>query len=213
MSHSTLSEPRSPSSRASPLGAVLSMGLVLCVLASCKTSNTDIEFNRAAPFDSYRTFAWSPTVSPFGDAFRVATRTDWPKTFERAIADALSERGLELVDTEDGDPDLLISYFGTADQQLAVEQINTRYERLGHRGDANWGRRSSVLRYQGYEEYDVRVNELGFLLIEMFDTDTGRLVWRGTARVDLRDQVLSADQSTRVRQGILELLDEFPPSS
>jgi hypothetical protein len=189
--------------------ARMRMVVLVCMLTGCTTANVDLDFDRTVDFASYHTFTWDAAL-PGAEDDLVRTDTAWPLTFQNTIREVLTQRGLvELPgDAAKAPAQMRVRYFGTADQSVAIRQMHTRDERLGAAGSRNWRSRSGVYNYIGKPDYETQVRETGFLMIEMIDTQTGRMIWRATGTVDLHG---IPDTASRIRRGVQQMLKSFPP--
>ncbi|HEY7533890.1 MAG TPA: DUF4136 domain-containing protein, partial [Nitrospiraceae bacterium] len=58
---------------------------------------------------------------------------------------------------------------------------------------------------------EVQSYTAGTLLIDVIDTTSSKLVWRGTAAGELKPGLTSAERDERIRTIVHEMLSHFPP--
>jgi hypothetical protein len=144
--------------------------LLLLALAALPASaqKISIEYDRDAPFGSYRTFAWydTPRVSLADTAAFMHSR------IKNAIENELTRGGL-IEDTED--PDLLVTYYGEEWDEVKVSTAHVSYGYgpgwySPYRGPSYAAGGSAVTTYPK-----------GTLIIDIADARTQKLIWRGTS--------------------------------
>jgi hypothetical protein len=160
---------------------------VLCavLLASCTSVKVAVDWDRDADFTQYRTFAFQRREGrgvgrPMGPIVR--------KNAENAIRAELSAKGLREVDGEK--PDLRVALHTGSKEKLE----GNRYGYVGPRGYWHYGGRTVT-------EYTE-----GRLTIDLVDTASHSLVWRGIGRA-----VVDDTPSDTARDIVHEVLKDFPP--
>jgi hypothetical protein len=165
--------------------------LLLSVLlfAGCSSIETHVDYDRAANFSSYHTFA-----------FKDVRETQNPIAMRRvrtAIVRTLSSRGYS--ETPDGTPDLWLVLHTRTHRQAQVTTWSSGW---------GWG-----WRWRGPYWTTARVEQIpvGTLMVDLVDTKAKELVWRGSA-----SRVVDADESpqtreVKVQQAVDKLFDGFPP--
>ena len=155
------------------------------LLAGCTTVRVSTDWDRDASFSSYRTFAFMRREG------RGPGRQMSPillKNVENAIRAELTAKGLR--EAEEGRPDLRVSVHAGSKEKLEVN----RYGYVGPRGYWHNGGRTVTQ----YTE--------GRLTIDLVDTESRSLVWRGIGRAVVDDQ-----PSEVARDIVHEVLKEYPP--
>jgi hypothetical protein len=174
------------------LAAVMVAALAGC--ASTPTVHTD--FDPAAQFANYRTYAW--LKKPEGTS---------PLVQQRAVAaiDAqLASRGWRQV-ADGAQADIgLAGHVATQQEQT----LDTFYSGPAW-GGYGWGRWGGV--GMGSATTTVRNYQVGTLVLDMFDMKTKQAVWRGTASGTVPN---SPEQvNAKVQAGIDKMFASFPPGS
>ena len=132
-----------------------------------------IDFDKAADFSSYQTFAWAPTDE-------TSLKDSSP------LMDSRIKNGIEFQLTAGGmienteSPDLYVTYHGEESQEVHVNTDHWGYGYPGTWGySPYWGRGG----YGGYgtSTTSVTTYDIGTLIIDIWDAKTQKIVWRGTA--------------------------------
>jgi len=158
-------------------------------LTACSSVTVSVDWDREVDFRSYRTFAF--LRRPEGG--RGQQRQMGPlvtRHAESAIRAELAAKGLTEATGEK--PDLRVAIHSGAQQKLDVE----RYGYVGPRGYWHNGG-ATVTRYTE-----------GRLTIDLVDTASRSLVWRGIGKA-----VLDDDPGQKIRDIVHEVLKEYPPKS
>ena len=169
--------------------SVCALALTLATAAAAQQVETTID--RSADFSKYKTF-------------KVEVGTSWgnsigEKNVVAELAGALTAKGW----TQDMEsPDVRVLVHGATEEK---QQLNTFYTGGyggGYYGGWGWG---------GVGSSSTTVSEYteGTLVIDMFDSSTKGLIWRGVAQDELKKkQVKREKQATRA---IDKMLRDFPP--
>ncbi len=138
---------------------VLPLGL-LGLLAGCSSISTAADYDRAADFSHYRTYSWrevDDVPNPLLD-----------QRIHAAVDRALTDKGLTQV--EQGG-DLTVVYHGRIETQNRVEMWDPAW---GYLGGWRWSQPERGITM-------VREIPVGTLIVDLVDTKTNELVFRGTA--------------------------------
>ena len=165
--------------------------LAALFLAGCSSVETHVDYDRAASFSSYRTFAFKDVRTP-----------DNPISLKRvraAVTRTLGSRG--LTESAGEKPDLWVVLHTRAHRQTQVTTYNPGW-------GWGWGWRGAY-----WNAAYVRQIPIGTLMVDLVDTKAKELVWRGSA-----SRVVDADESPqtrdeKVQQAVDKLFDGFPPKS
>ena len=145
-------------------------GLMAMVLAVAipVTANAavSVDYDHQADFSRYRTYAWiegTPAPNPLGE-----------QRIREALGLLLQKAGLTPVENS---PDLFIASHAKANTQKQIS--------IDSYGYGGWYRGGYGATTTSAQIYDV---PLGTLMIDMIDTGTKQLVWRGVATETLSDK-------------------------
>ncbi|MEZ5989685.1 MAG: DUF4136 domain-containing protein [Planctomycetota bacterium] len=170
---------------------------LLLLSASCSAIRYDADWDQAFDFSGLHTWAFlAKEPGPSGDP-----RLDNDLFHERtrdAIRRTLQARGFEgPVAT---DPQFLVTWQTSVEQRVDVDYVQRHY------GYANyhWGGWTSV-------DQEVRVRDVGNLLIDVLVPGEKRLVWRGTASADLVHSATPEERVARISEAVQGILANFPP--
>ena len=166
---------------------------VLSATASLAEVKTD--YDRTADFSRYKTYSWGNvhTQNPlFVDRIKAA------------VTSALATKG--WTEVESGGDVSIMAMEMTQDHQT----LNTYYDNFGGGG---WGWRwgggfgddfgTSTTTEQTYK--------VGTLVVDLFDTSTKKLLWRGSASDTLSDK--SDKNIQKLNSDVKKLFEHFPPEA
>jgi Domain of unknown function (DUF4136) len=159
--------------------------MLLAVTAFGQTVKSD--YDRSADFAKYKTYSWKSVSTK--DQLLV-------DRIKSAVDGQLAAKGLTQVPS--GGDISLVAIEATKNQ----ESLNTFYDGFG--GGWRWGGFGNS--YTTVDNYKV-----GTLVVDMFDTQTKKLIWRGSA-----SDVLSNKSDKNIKnldKGVQKMLKHFPPEA
>jgi len=168
------------------------LALVGCsLLAGCSSIETHVDYDRAANFASYHTFA-----------FKDVRQTQNPIAMRRvraAIVRTLTSRG--YTEAPAGTPDLWVVLHTRAHRETRVTTWNAGW---------GWG-----WRWRGPYWTTARVEQIpvGTLIVDLVDTNAKELVWRGSASRTVDPDESPQAREEKVQQAVDKLFEGFPPRS
>ncbi|HYR84213.1 MAG TPA: DUF4136 domain-containing protein [Terriglobia bacterium] len=160
--------------------------LILLVAGLAIAQKVTTDFDRNTDFSKYRTFMWIKEPVEAKD----------PLMRQRLIEGVnaqLTAKGLQLVTA---DADLGVSA-NVATQEKRT--LNTFYDGFGRWG---WG-------MGGNATTTVDTYEVGTLVVDLFDTKTKQVVWRGTATDTVPDK--PKKQEEKIEKALQKMFKDFPP--
>ena len=161
--------------------------LLLPTILSAQKVTTD--FDHSANFSQYKTFMW----------IREPGMSD--PLMKRRVVDAINgqliAKGLQLV-TEGGDLGVIAN--GATKEEHTLETLYNGFGGWGWRG---WGGGMGMATTFP-ESYTV-----GTLIVDLFDTKTKQVVWRGTATETLPDK--PEKTAEKLNKTIEKMFNKFPP--
>jgi hypothetical protein len=162
-------------------------------LGGCATMNVSSHVESGVDFAAYRTFDWGPADSlPTGDP-RLDKDPFFKDQIQGAVEKGLAARGMTIATS--GTPDLLIHYHAAVTERIDVVGADRRY---------------------GYCQTDdcrgqVVAHEAGTLVIDVVDTRTQRVIWRGWAQDRLEPLLDNRDTlATHISEAVARMLARFP---
>ncbi|HEY2471118.1 MAG TPA: DUF4136 domain-containing protein [Terracidiphilus sp.] len=163
--------------------------LLLSVSGSAQKVETD--YDHSANFAQYHTYTWGHVASS-------------DPLFESRIRDAidheLQEKGWRLA-PEGADADVTVTAVA---MEKNKREYTTFYDGLGPRWRWHgWG--------TGMATTSVEDVPVGTLIVDMYDSSSKGLVWRGVARDTLSDK--PEKNSEKLEKAVDKMLAKFPPRS
>jgi len=142
------------------------------------------DYDHHADFSRYKTYSWARVETP---------NSLWDDRVKDAIERELAARGWTYVPSGG---DVSVMAVGTTHERQTLE---TFYTGLG------W-------RWRGFGDAitEVRPYRVGTLVVDMFDTNTMKLIWRGSA-----SDVLASKPEKNVKElekDVHKMFEHFPPS-
>jgi hypothetical protein len=174
-----------------PLGLI---SLAVATAACSSSMKVSTEYDRAANFKTYKTYAWIPTPPGPEEAPQVRD----PRIMDavvHGIESGLASKGLTKADS--GQPDLLVAVHGWATSRIDVAYYGYTYS---HSPYGYYPTLSPGMA-------DIKEYRDGTLLIDLVDASTKQMVWRGTAT----DTFQPGAEAKKVSEAIEKTLDEYPP--
>ena len=161
------------------------------LLASCAPIRVDSYVQRGLDVRQYHTYAWAlPDTFSTGDP-RLDNNTLFGECVQHAVDGHLQRKGFERV--EGRQPDFFVHYHARVEQRLNSADLR--------------------IADPGCRPEDCRpfVYEAGTLLIELVDSRTNRLVWRGWAERSL-DGVIDNQtwMDAAVDDAVRRIMERFP---
>lgn len=178
--------------------------LVSALLAiSCAPVYVSEDFDRRAPFDSYKTFSWMPVPEKLPSSARAAMERNpvLGKRIQQIAVQLLAAKGMTLARDN---PDLLVNYYVGFNEKVDITGWGYFY---GSQWGFSWPYLEPTNEYY-YTE--------GTLVLDFVDTKTNELVWRGVGDKALYDYTFgpaiydfSDDQLNKILD---KLLAQYPPA-
>jgi len=169
----------------------------LCLVA-CSTVHVSDDHDRSADLSVYRSYAWLPPGRAVKEDLGV-TDDLFDQQVRHAIASEMVARGIAETDAESAD--CLLRYHASAGERFAVLTYRDGYDARGQVGFAQdpW----SETQLYAYEE--------GTLVLDIVDRGTRKVVWQGRALAAIGYDESPQASDARTRQGVADMLDNFPP--
>ena len=120
------------------------------------------------------------------------------KRLRAAVEESLAGKGLRR--SQASSPDLIVGYRF----RLTSTATKSEKERLGfHDDEISIGRATSTY---------VRQRDIGRLILEMSDPNTGKVLWKGEAKGEVNFQQSTSVKGQKAAEAARTLLQDFPPS-
>ena len=180
----------------------VSILVLAAALAGCSSLKVNTEYDPAAPYASYKTYAW--VANGPGPEEAPAIRNPIVQAQVVAAVDReLAKKGFTLTRPE-ANPDLLVSVHGWSQQRIEVTNYGYSYG-----GAYAYGPYRPVPVTAGA---DVRTYTDGTMLLDFIDAKARKLVWRGTASDTFSSPDLGAVKRS-VDEAVRQLVDAYPPKA
>jgi hypothetical protein len=169
--------------------------LVTLVAAPAAAQKVYVDYSPLADFESYKTFAWGPTP-------QVSVYDNNPLNHSRiknGIEYYLIKGGM-MEDTED--PDLYVTYYGETNSEFSVNTAAVGYGFASDwTWDPFWGNAAGTMTTTPVE------HKAGTLVIDIWDSKTMKLVWRGTMEGTLTDNLQKG--AKMIDKGIQKMIKKW----
>jgi len=165
------------------------------VSAGAFAQDVKVDFDKAADFTKYKTFA-----------IKLGTSWNNPLSEKRVLAEiqqGLTEKGWTAT-TDDAKADAVVVLHGATEKQKSLNTFYSGgYGGYGWRGGWGGGMSSSTTTV---DEYTV-----GTLVVDIFDAKTKALVYRGTASDEISNK--PEKNAKKLAKASDKLFKDFPPGS
>jgi hypothetical protein len=163
-----------------------SVGIVLLAATATFAQQVKTDYDRSTDFSQYKTYSWEKVQTQ--DAL-------WIDRIKEAVNAALTARGWTPV--ESGGNVAIVAIEMTHNQRT----LNTFYDGFG--GGWRWG--------GGFGNATTTVEnyKVGTLVVDLFDTNTKKLVWRGSSSDTLSDK--SDKNIKNLDKAVQKMFNHFPP--
>jgi hypothetical protein len=189
---------------------------VLSALSSCTSYNYYQAAINKTNMSGYHTFAWMPPAKGSANTSPVSAASDIK--IKDATTQALVAKGLKL---SQGQPDLVISYTDIVGKGTRTNYYSPYWGGWGPGWGFGWGwgfyrpyyAFGGPFSYYGGLTYAEKEHyKEGTLIIDLIDTHTRKIVWRGFGVGEVHhDPQKNVDDLPKVVDGILSQLQVMPP--
>jgi Domain of unknown function (DUF4136) len=167
------------------------MGMMFLIASNLSAQQVKTDYDRNANFGQYKTYSWEQV------------KTQDPLDVERiksAVNSTLAAKGWTQVDSG-GDVSVVAMEITRSQQTL-----RTYYDGFG----GGWGWRRFGAGGFGDATTTTETYQVGTLVIDLFDSKTKQLIWRGSA-----SDTLSNNSNKNIKdldKGVEKMFKKFPPS-
>jgi hypothetical protein len=166
--------------------------LAVFALPACATFETGFFVDRAANFTRYQTYNWAPPSSgPAGDP-RLEKNPFFQDHLQGAIEKQLAAKGFRGPTPRK--PDLLVRYRAAVTPRVTINGVENGY------GHCTTDCSARVVEY-----------EAATLVLDVIDSRTNRMLWRGWVQDDLHDVLRSETRmARRIQAAVTQMLAKLP---
>jgi hypothetical protein len=176
-------------------GKLIAVGVLGFTAAGCATTmNVSSQVQSGLDFGRYRTYDWGPADAlPTGDP-RLDKNPFFKDHVLGAVEKQMAARGYER--STSAKPDLLIHYHASINQRIDVYGAD---------------------REHGYcydDDCQIRAfdYEAGTLVLDIVDSSTNRVIWRGWAQNSVEDMLNNEDvMAKQIDEAVTRILKRLPP--
>jgi hypothetical protein len=164
------------------------VGIALLLAAAASFGQeVKIDYDHGANFSRYKTFSWEKVVM---------ANPAWADRIKAAIAADLAKEGWRPVESG-GDISVI-----ALDMDETHQSLNTYYDAFG--GTWSWK--------GGWTDYTTTVDtyQVGTLVVDLFDANTKKLIWRGSSSKSLSNK--SDKNFQNLDKGVQKMFEHFPPA-
>lgn len=197
------------------------MLLLVATLSACSSYNYYTAARNKTDLSAYRTFAWLPPATMTNKAGAVVKKEVADEKVKDAAISALENKGLKF---QENNPDLLVSYTTVTGRGMKTEfypYYYGGYPGFGLGFGWGWGGGWGYRPFYGYGGWGwgypygygyggggyARVPyKEGTLIIDIMDTKSRKLVWRGFGVGELHNPQKTVKELPKVVNGIIEQL-------
>jgi len=163
-------------------------GIALFCDTASLNAQVKTDYDHSANFSSYKTYSWLKVQS--GDSL-------WDDRIKQDVDSLLAAKGWTKVDSNG---DASVSAFRSTQDQ---KTLNTFYDGFG--GGWRWRGFGG----EGMSTTTTEVTKVGSVTIDIFDSHTQKLIWRGTDSADLSS---NADKNIqKLAKDLNNMFKKFPP--
>ena len=170
-------------------------GIVLLLVAAGCAATIEVgsHVQRGLDVSGYRTYDWGAADAlPAGDE-RLERNAFFQDHLRGAVERAMARRGFGW--STGAAPDLLVHYHANITERIDVDRVDVQRGYCGERGC----------------DVSTRSYEAGTLVIDVIDTRTNRLIWRGWAQHAVDDMLRNQDTMARqIESAVTRMFSEFP---
>jgi hypothetical protein len=168
------------------------MGMMILFASTVSAQQVKTDYDRSANFAQYKTYSWQQVKTK--DALDV-------DRVKSAVNAALAAKGWSQVDS--GGDVSIIAVETTQNQQ----SLDTFYNGFG----GGWGWRRFGGGGFGEATTTTETYKVGTLVVDLFDTKTKQLLWRGNSSDTLSN---NSDKNIKnLDKGVEKMFKQFPPGS
>ncbi|TXS94191.1 DUF4136 domain-containing protein [Parahaliea maris] len=190
-----------------PLYRPAVLGFLLLLAGCASKPSYDIDFSDSFDFAGLHSYRWYDDVHPSEMAdYRQYNSSD--KRVRTYVDRELRRRGFSEGTT--GQPDFLVNYSISKQDQMRIDSFSGYPQGVhGGMGVGTYGAGVSI----GYSSGpSVKHYQEGTVVLDVIDTRSSKIVWRGIAEGKLKDSLTQKDKNRIASEVSQALLQDFPPT-
>jgi len=167
------------------------LALSALALAGCASMRVNSYLERGADFARYRTYSWGPPDTWTTGDPRLDNNPFFRQRLQSDVEAGLTTRGFEK--RESGTADLVVHYHASVTQRIDISGLDLEYASCKQ------------------VECQPFVYDAGAIVLDLVDTRTNRLVWRGWAEDSLDGVIDDQDWMERkIDEAVTRILVRLP---
>lgn len=176
--------------------------LFIGVLTSCAGITVSTDYDPSADFIDLKTWNWEPAKA--GDRPGEDENTLTAQRVKSAVQAQMEAMGYNKVNVN---PDFLVGWHASVKEKMDVQTINNYYgygPGWGYNYWNSWG--------PGYSDTFTYYYEEGTLILDVVDSKTHQLIWRGTAKAVVDENATPDQRTAKINKAVEMILAKFPPT-
>jgi hypothetical protein len=174
---------------------------VLFIVSACSGIKVSQDYDKNYTFSKLKTFSWKEIKNK---EYGIKSNDLVDKRFRSAIENRFSAKSYSQLKT--GTPDFYISYHVTIKQKISSSNVSGGISM----GRSSYGRYGSIGISSGSQ---TRVYNEGTLLIDITDSKTDKLIWRGISTQSVSEHLKPGESESIINETVEKVLQQFPPET
>jgi hypothetical protein len=173
--------------------------MVSATTIGCSGMSVNHDWDRQADFSNYQTYSWHDSDTNVQDTNPLAH-----ERFITAVNGQLRTNGMREVTSN---PDVFVTYHAEESQQMSLD---TTYMGGGWGYGPGWGWGMGGMGMSS-STTTVRKYNIGTVVLDLWDAEQKRLVWRGTATDSVSDNPQKS--AKKITEAAEKLFKDYPPAA
>jgi hypothetical protein len=180
---------------------LFSLLIGLLFLYSCSHRNIIIDYDPSLSFANLKTYNWVPGTPKKTGNNKLDSNTLMHNRIKTEMEKWLKAHGYEKL--PEAEADFLVTYYRAVEKKTELMVIDDYYGYPGGWGYYGYG--------GGYSRQYINEYDYGSLTIDIVNTETKKLMWRGTVGGQVYESERPERKITRIAKAINGILRNFPP--
>lgn len=178
------------------------LSLLPLILSACSSIDTQVDYDKEVDFSKLKTYSWLPDSKQRYADIRLNSDI-FKKRIYNTVNKALAVRGYKEVTQN---PDFTLGYHVAIENKTSVNTMNDYY---GY-PRSGWGRNY----YSQYDYYSAQTTvyhyEEGSLILDLVDTKSKQLIWRGSAQAEVSKSRTAKQRDELIKKAVDKLFSQLP---
>jgi len=181
---------------------LLLLSILSLILSACSSVDTQVDYDKEVDFTKLKTYSWLPDSKKRYADIRLNSDI-FKKRIYNTVNKALAARGYKEVTDN---PDFTIGYHVVIENKTSVNTMNDYYGYSGY--GRGWNN------YPGYNMHSTQTSvyhyEEGSLILDIVDTKSKQLIWRGSAQAEISKSRTAKQRDELVQKAVDKLFSQLP---